>query len=135
MKYTNLKYAPYLVEHVRRYLVEKYGEKAVYEDGLTVTLPSSTRLAKAAGKSLKDGLALIDKRIGYRGPLQHLDSAEVENFERRANQTDRAQGALPDADTGWAPGSAGCHARCRYPKRRGVIRARRTLSGGRDQRG
>jgi penicillin-binding protein 1A len=76
----NLKYAPYLVEHLRRYLVEKYGEKAVYEDGLTVTVPASIPLAKAAGKSLRDGLALIDKRIGYRGPLQHLESGDIENF-------------------------------------------------------
>lgn len=76
----NLKYAPYLVEHLRRYLVEKYGEKALYEDGLTVTVPASPQLARLAGKSLREGLALVDKRIGYRGPLQHLDSGDIESF-------------------------------------------------------
>ena len=76
----NQQYAPYLVEHLRRYLVEKYGEKAVYEDGLTVTVPASPALARLAGKSLRDGLGQVDKRIGYRGPLQHLDSGDIENF-------------------------------------------------------
>jgi penicillin-binding protein 1A len=77
----NLKYAPYLVEHLRRHLVDKFGDKAVYEDGLTVTVPTNPRLAQAAGKSLKEGLAAIDKRIGFRGPLQHLESsADVETF-------------------------------------------------------
>ncbi len=77
------KNAAYMVEHVRRYLLEKYGEKAIYEDGLTVYLPTNARLAQAAGKSLRDGLSAVDKRLGYRGPLQHLKTPEeVEKFLR-----------------------------------------------------
>jgi penicillin-binding protein 1A len=73
--------APYLVEHVRRYLVDKYGEKAVYEDGLTVKIPTTPELAKAASKSLKEGLREVDKRGGYRGPLQHLTGQDdVDKF-------------------------------------------------------
>jgi penicillin-binding protein 1A len=77
----NTQVAPYLVEHIRRYLVDKYGEKAVLEDGLTVRVPTSVELAKAAQKSLKDGLRTVDKRIGYRGALQHLSATDdVEKF-------------------------------------------------------
>jgi penicillin-binding protein 1A len=77
----NDRYAPYLVEHIRRYLVEKYGIKSVNEEGLTVKVPTSAELLKAASKSLKEGLRAIDKRIGYRGPLQHLSTAEdIEKF-------------------------------------------------------
>jgi penicillin-binding protein 1A len=73
--------APYLVEHVRRYLVEKYGEKAVYEDGLTVKIPTTPALAKSAARSLKAGLREVDKRGGYRGPLQHLNGQDdVDKF-------------------------------------------------------
>jgi penicillin-binding protein 1A len=79
----NQKYAPYLIEHLRRYLVDKYGDKAVYEDGLTVVVPTTPSLAQQAGKSLREGLMQVDKRIGYRGPIQHLETAEeIEKFLR-----------------------------------------------------
>ncbi len=77
----NLKYAPYHVEHVRKYLLDKYGEKAVYQDGLTVSVPVDVDVTLAARKSLRNGLLALDKRIGYRGPIQHLkDSDEIEKF-------------------------------------------------------
>jgi penicillin-binding protein 1A len=77
----NYKYTPYYVEHIRRYLVEKYGEKAVYEDGLTITIPTTPELALTARRSVRDGLLAVDKRIGYRGPIRHLKSQdEIEKF-------------------------------------------------------
>jgi len=72
----NKKYAAYLVEHLRRYLAEKYGEKALYEEALTIHIPASPELAIAASKSVKEGLELVDKRMGYRGPIQQLKSPE-----------------------------------------------------------
>lgn len=79
----NIKYAPHLIEHVRRYLLEKYGEKAVYENGYTVTLPTSVALLKAARKSLQEGLEEADKRGGFRGALRNLKTpAEIEDFLR-----------------------------------------------------
>ena len=73
--------APYLVEHIRRYLVDKYGEKAVLEEGLSVRIPTSVELSRTAQKSLKEGLRTVDKRIGYRGALQHLAATDdVEKF-------------------------------------------------------
>jgi penicillin-binding protein 1A len=68
----NRKYAPYLVEHIRRYLLEKYGEDELYEGGMTVEVPTTVATSLAAQKSVRDGLEAVDKRIGYRGPLQHL---------------------------------------------------------------
>jgi penicillin-binding protein 1A len=71
----------YLIEQVRRYLIDKYGETAVYNEGLTVRLPTRPALAAVAAKSLQEGLRNIDKRYGYRGPIQHLNSSEdIENF-------------------------------------------------------
>lgn len=72
----NPKPTSYWVEHLRRYLVEKYGEKAVYEQGLTVTVPNSIDLMEAARKSLRRGLEAVDKRMGYRGPRRKLKSEE-----------------------------------------------------------
>ncbi|MEO5970579.1 MAG: PBP1A family penicillin-binding protein [Bdellovibrionia bacterium] len=77
----NAKYAPYYVENIRKYLVEKYGEKAVYEDGLTVYVPVRPEVAEVAKKSVHEGLMAVDKRIGYRGPIQRLKTSdEIEKF-------------------------------------------------------
>ena len=77
----NGKYAPYFVEHIRRYLIEKYGEKAVYEEGLRVSVPVTRELSESSTKSLRKGLLALDKRIGYRGPLKHLATQdEMEKF-------------------------------------------------------
>jgi len=79
----NNKYSPYLIEFVRKYLVEKYGEDAVNKDGLTVSIPASPTLALSAEKSVHEGLREVDKRIGYRGPLQHFDTNDdIEKFLR-----------------------------------------------------
>ncbi|MEK6579919.1 MAG: transglycosylase domain-containing protein, partial [Bdellovibrionota bacterium] len=70
----NAQYGAYYVEHLRRYLTEKYGEKAVYEDGLSVFVPSTRQLMVTARKSLVEGLLTVDKRVGYRGPIKTLHS-------------------------------------------------------------
>jgi penicillin-binding protein 1A len=76
----NDKYAPYLVEYIRKYIAEKYGDKALYEDGLTVTLPTSAELLMASRKSVQEGLESVDKRSGYRGPIQKLHDNEVSAY-------------------------------------------------------
>lgn len=69
--------AAYMVEHVRRALVQKYGEKTIYEEGLRVEVPSSPALYERAEESLKEGLRSVDKRRGYRGPLRKLPTPEA----------------------------------------------------------
>ncbi len=68
----NAEYAPYMVEHLRRYLLDKYGERALYEDGLTLKAPISRELTQAAMRAVQEGLRAADKRVGYRGPLRRL---------------------------------------------------------------
>ena len=77
----NKKYSAYYIEHLRRYLVEKYGAETVNEEGLTVSVPTSPELFKVARKSLQEGLRVLDKSTGYRGPLKHFKNlAEIEEF-------------------------------------------------------
>jgi penicillin-binding protein 1A len=87
----NGKYAPYLAEYIRKYVLEKYGEQALYEGGLTITLPTTAEMSLAAKKSVEDGLESVDKRGGYRGPLQHLKDDEVASLleELRAKMVQR----------------------------------------------
>ena len=79
----NQKYSGYFVEHVRRYIQEKYGDQQLYEDGLTIKVPTNPQLLSAGREAVQTGLRAVDKRIGYRGPLKRLKSdAEIEEFLR-----------------------------------------------------
>jgi hypothetical protein len=73
----NLDYAPFYVEHVRRYLVKTYGHYATYNQGLQVTIPIDTELQQVANKALKKGVRVADKRIGYRGAEKLAGEAAI----------------------------------------------------------
>ena len=69
---------PYYTEHVRRYVAEKYGEDALYNQGLEIHTAVDIRLQKIARRTVNHGLRAIDKRHnGYRGPLRSLAPAEI----------------------------------------------------------
>ena len=55
------------LEHVRRQLIERYGEETVQTGGLTVEIAMSAALQKAAERAVQDGLRMVDKRQGWRG--------------------------------------------------------------------
>ncbi|HZS84536.1 MAG TPA: penicillin-binding protein 1A [Stellaceae bacterium] len=67
--------APYFAEEVRRQLLARFGEKAVYEGGLSVRTSLDPKLQAIADRSLRDGLVNYDRRHGWRGALAHLDPA------------------------------------------------------------
>ncbi|MDR3605873.1 MAG: PBP1A family penicillin-binding protein [Oligoflexia bacterium] len=80
----NRKYAPYLVEHLRRYLLAKYGEDELYEGGMTVLVPTTAAYSLTALKAVRSGLEAVDKRIGYRGPLEHLAPEKLEEWVKQS---------------------------------------------------
>lgn len=67
----------YVLENVRRYLIQKYGETAVYDEGLKVYLPSDMENLRKSRKALQKGLREVDKRMGYRGPIRNLGTDEA----------------------------------------------------------
>lgn len=68
----NLDHAPYYVEHIRRYLVETYGHDTVYNGGLKVRVPIDLEVQAAANQAVAAGVRKVDRRLGWRGPLQQL---------------------------------------------------------------
>ncbi|MEE8350985.1 MAG: penicillin-binding protein 1A [Rhodospirillales bacterium] len=64
--------ADYFAEEVRRELVTRYGEEALYKGGLFVRTTIDPRLQAIADKVLRQGLETYDRRHGWRGPLSRM---------------------------------------------------------------
>jgi len=73
--------APYYTEHIRRYVLEKYGQDLLYRGGLKIYTAVDLKMQIAAKEALNKGLAETDKREGYRGPVRHLTLEEVPDFK------------------------------------------------------
>lgn len=74
------KLAPYFTELVRRYVQEKYGSEVLYREGLEVYTTLDPSMQRAARDAVARGLRELDKRQGYRGPLEKLKPEEYETF-------------------------------------------------------
>jgi penicillin-binding protein 1A len=72
---THIFAAEYFAEEVRRELYERYGEKKLYEGGLSVRTTLDTKLQVLARKTLAAGLMNYDQAHGYRGPVAKIDIA------------------------------------------------------------
>jgi penicillin-binding protein 1A len=67
--------AEYFAEEVRRELYERYGEKKLYEGGLSVRTSLDPKLQLLARKTFIDGLVRYDEAQGWRGPVTKIDIA------------------------------------------------------------
>ncbi|HZR46410.1 MAG TPA: PBP1A family penicillin-binding protein [Candidatus Manganitrophaceae bacterium] len=56
-------------EHIRQYLIARYGDDAVYKGGLNVYTTLNIEMQRSANRAVKLGLRELDKRQGYRGPI------------------------------------------------------------------
>jgi penicillin-binding protein 1A len=63
----------YFAEEVRREIYDRYGEKKLYEGGLSVRATLDPKLQALARKVLADGMTKYDENQGYRGAVQKLD--------------------------------------------------------------
>ncbi|MFO7964400.1 MAG: penicillin-binding protein 1A [Desulfobacterales bacterium] len=78
---------PYFTEYVRQYIQKKYGSYSLYNDGLKVYTTVNIEMQQAAKRQVQKGLARLDKRRGYRRPLQHLEMAEIETYSENLKET------------------------------------------------
>ncbi len=67
--------AGYFAEEVRRELSDRYGDKKLYEGGLSVRTTLDPRMQLMARKALVDGLVRFDEAHGFRGAMQHIETA------------------------------------------------------------
>ena len=60
----------FFAEEVRREIAERYGEKKLYEGGLSVRATLDPKMQAMARKALVDGLVRFDEARGWRGAQQ-----------------------------------------------------------------
>jgi penicillin-binding protein 1A len=63
----------YFAEDVRRDLLERYGEKKLYEGGLSVRTTLDPKIQVMARKTMAAGLVNYDEAQGWRGAINKLD--------------------------------------------------------------
>jgi penicillin-binding protein 1A len=63
----------YFAEEVRRDIFERYGEKKLYEGGLSVRTTLDPKIQLEARKTMVAGLVNYDEQQGYRGAISKLD--------------------------------------------------------------
>jgi len=65
--------AGYFAEEVRRELNDRYGDKKLYEGGLSVRATLDPKMQLMARKALADGLVRFDEAHGWRGPVKQIE--------------------------------------------------------------
>ncbi len=71
--FANAANANYFTEEVRREITERYGEKKLYEGGLSVRATLDPKMQAWARRALLDGLITYDQRQGWRGAQAKVD--------------------------------------------------------------
>jgi penicillin-binding protein 1A len=63
----------YFAEEVRRQIIQRYGDNALYEGGLSVRTSLDPNLQIEARKALQNGLVSYDERRGFHGALKTIE--------------------------------------------------------------
>jgi penicillin-binding protein 1A len=71
--------ADFFAEEVRRELVGRFGQDALYKGGLVIKTTLNPTYQAAADMALRQGILDYDRRHGWRGPLKRLDPAEAKS--------------------------------------------------------
>ncbi len=89
--------APYFTEFVRHQVERKYGKEKLYHEGLRIYTTLDLSLQRIAQRSVKMGLRELDKRQGFRGPIQTLSPKEIKIL---SHQKRGALNPLPQNEIG-----------------------------------
>ena len=80
--------APYFTEFIRQQIETKYGKEVLYQGGIRIYTRLNLSLQRAAQQAIGTGLAELDKRQGFRGPLRTLSDDELKELEKKKSSTD-----------------------------------------------
>lgn len=86
--------APYFAEEIRREMVDKFGSKSIYEDGLSIRSTLSPQYQKIAAEALRQGLEDYDRARGWRGPVKK--EGNINNVQAELQEIALPEGMLDD---------------------------------------
>jgi len=73
---------PHYTEHVRRELIAMFGAENVYTEGYTVHTCVNIDMQDMARNTVEKELRSLDKRQGYRGPIDRLPPEQIETLSQ-----------------------------------------------------
>jgi penicillin-binding protein 1A len=79
--------APYFTEFIRHQVEKKYGKEKLYQEGLRIYTTLDLSLQAEAQRSVEMGLRELDKRQGFRGPLNSLSQKEMKELLNKKKTT------------------------------------------------
>ena len=79
-KLVNSDQSAYFLENIRVQLEDKYGEDMLYKGGMKIYTTMNAGMQKAAYDSVVNGLKAVDKRQGFRGPIDYLSPDRIDEF-------------------------------------------------------
>jgi len=85
--------AEYFAEEVRRQLYDIYGQKKLYEGGLSVRTTLNPALQVLARRALIDGLVRFDRSKGWRGPVKQIELGG--DWGKLLAETDKLEDVAP----------------------------------------
>ncbi len=88
--------APHFTEHVRRYILDKYGFDRVYKEGLRVTTTMDLPVQSAAQAAVTKQVNRVDQRMGFRraGVVTLPNDAAIAAKREEHEEAMRAQNAF-----------------------------------------
>ncbi len=77
----------FFMEHIRLYLMNKYGSETILNSGYKIYTTMNAEFQKSAEDATMRGLREADKRLGWRGPVMHLDSPiDIEAYAKKTHE-------------------------------------------------
>ncbi|GHA91190.1 penicillin-binding protein [Algimonas arctica] len=76
--------AEYFVEEARKQIFAMYGSEELYSGGLSIRTTLDTDMQLAGRRALRRGLEMLDRRMGWRGPLATFETMDSWNEQLAA---------------------------------------------------
>ncbi len=95
---TRISKAPYFNEYVRQILAKKYGDNAIYKEGLRIYTTLDLRLQLVAEDVMKKGLEKINEKVGAYKSIKYFKNIEILQRKKSLENKEDILKALTNGD-------------------------------------